>query len=45
MIESAFADYDSMVGLFETAGVAERMQNLIKNPDAQLNWNAVNSCL
>jgi len=45
VIESAFADYDSIAGLFDDAGVGERMRSLIENPDAQSNWNALSDCL
>ena len=45
VIESAFVDYESISGLFDDAGVEEWMRELIRNPDAQANWNALNSCL
>ena len=45
VIESAFTDYDAIAGLFDDAGVAERMRELIQVQDAQSDWNALNSCL
>lgn len=45
LIESAFADYASIAGLFDDAGVGEAMQPLIKTPNAQEQWNALYALL
>ena len=45
VIDSAFADYESMAGLFEDAGVEEKMRELVEMPAAQENWNTLKACM
>ncbi len=41
LIDSAFAGFDSVAGLFDDAGVGETAQSLIQAENAQAHWNAL----
>lgn len=45
ILEAAFEDYDSIAGLFDDAGVGERMEELIQIPDVQKKWSALRALL
>ena len=45
LIDTAFDDYEAVAGLFEDSGTAEAMAELLSNPDARTQWNALDDLL